>query len=585
MKRLPFAIKLKTLSVMLLLPFLLGTLPARAGGDPPLPQPLPPTGNCYDDNIFYGAVLPGDETSPVLVFVHGLSGLAEDWWSANTSAGLNDMYYQAYWAGYRTAFVNLNVDPNIPDCTVERRPADDMFDDGNVLTMQLNTITAHYNVEKVDIIAHSKGGIDSQAAIIWSEAWPMVRNVFTLGTPHQGSILVDQLWSPEGFWLSVLLGQRDQATFSLRTGFMQLFRQATDSSTLDDDIHYYSGAGNYWQTPNTIFEVTGEWLQNNPEGGDNDGVVTVDSTYLLDATSLFLEPWNHNQIYQGYNAFPFIQEILTRPEITESKLYLPLLIRVTGPSNSVVQAKPRTSNTILRGGLISKSVTESIPIESQATHVHFSFITTDPALTGVLVSPTGQEYRLMVERQMDQTVFKGGFLLEQTIDHPQPGQWVFRLDSATEAAYFLIVALDSPLEVGLSGFTNRPVEPGKFLQLAAQATDGSEIESVTFQTILNTPLVNRNTFAGSVLNYAFSQEGIYGVSVQVNGITSDGTPFERTFIVSQAVIQASKSADRLNLLDFLANQIFVGMMPNFERGGSVHPPPLSKFGFPPRQLR
>ncbi|HRX04103.1 MAG TPA: hypothetical protein P5148_13230, partial [Anaerolineae bacterium] len=47
---------------------------------PPDPQPLPATGNCYRDNIFYGAVPPGGQNSPVLVFVHGYSGLAIDWW-------------------------------------------------------------------------------------------------------------------------------------------------------------------------------------------------------------------------------------------------------------------------------------------------------------------------------------------------------------------------------------------------------------------------------------------------------------------------------------------------------------------------
>ncbi|MCB0002181.1 MAG: hypothetical protein KDH86_06490 [Anaerolineae bacterium] len=190
--------------------------PARAAVSkqalPPDPQALPPTGNCVIDNIFYGAVPPGGSHAPVLVFVHGLSGLALDWWTDQTYAGRNEMYSRAYGAGYRTAFVNLNVDDNTPpDCSVERRPANDNYVNGAVLAQQLDAITQYYGVSQVDIIAHSKGGIDAQTAIVWSGARSKVHSLFTMGTPHQGSILVDQLWSPEGAWLAGLLGQLDDA--------------------------------------------------------------------------------------------------------------------------------------------------------------------------------------------------------------------------------------------------------------------------------------------------------------------------------------------------------------------------------------
>ena len=93
---------------------------------PPDPQPLPRTGDCILDNIFYGTVPPGGADAPVLVFVHGLSGLAQDWWTDQTYVGVNQMYAKAYNAGYRTAFVNLNVDDNTPSsCAVQRRPAND----------------------------------------------------------------------------------------------------------------------------------------------------------------------------------------------------------------------------------------------------------------------------------------------------------------------------------------------------------------------------------------------------------------------------------------------------------------------------
>ena len=310
--------------------------PARAAVSkqalPPDPQALPPTGNCVIDNIFYGAVPPGGSHAPVLVFVHGLSGLALDWWTDQTYAGRNEMYSRAYGAGYRTAFVNLNVDDNTPpDCSVERRPANDNYVNGAVLAQQLDAITQYYGVSQVDIIAHSKGGIDAQTAIVWSGARSKVHSLFTMGTPHQGSILVDQLWSPEGAWLAGLLGQLDDATYAMQTPVMQEFRAATDPLTVDDGVNYYSGAGNFWDVQGVpILRITGNWLQNQADGGDNDAVVTVASTYLPGATPLFLEPWTHIELYMGQNSFSRILPYLP------VEVNAPTSVTITGPSFGVV---------------------------------------------------------------------------------------------------------------------------------------------------------------------------------------------------------------------------------------------------------
>ena len=49
---------------------------ARAQSSPPNPAPAPDG----PANIFYGAVPPEGAKGPVLVFVHGLKGIAADWW-------------------------------------------------------------------------------------------------------------------------------------------------------------------------------------------------------------------------------------------------------------------------------------------------------------------------------------------------------------------------------------------------------------------------------------------------------------------------------------------------------------------------
>lgn len=569
--------KLKFLALAaLIVAVLLGM--ASPDSDLPLPpQALPPTGDCFADNIFYGAIPPGGEEGQVLVFVHGLSGLAEDWWSNNSSAGLNDMYLRAYYAGYRTAFVNLNIKLDQPaDCSVKRRPANDMLDNGFVLSQQLNTIFQHYDVDQVDIVAHSKGGIDAQAAIVWEEAWQQVGHVFTLATPHQGSLLADLLWSPEGFWVSLLLGQRDEATFSMRTASMQLFRSITDPDPVDDAVRYYSGAGDSWQTRGTLFLLTGEWLQNHPDGGDNDGVVTVASTYLPYATTLFLEPWNHAQVYMGRNAFPYIHQVL----LNDESIYLPLIIRDSLNTSSALQAfeagragatsnategvsRPLESNYILRGGRLRGPGVEWIPIEPQARAVRFSLLTTHEAVSATLLGPNGARYPLSVLANEGHDIFGPASLLEHVVSQPSPGYWGVQIDSPTQAGYLLLVTLDSQLRIGLEGLPDRPIPPGGAVHLVARSQApgrATQVDQIKLQAIRARPGSNRivledlNPSADASLSHRFIQEDMYGVSITVYGQTDRGLPFERSFVGSLVVVGAETLASQAAILDKLSGR-------------------------------
>ncbi|MEA3337610.1 MAG: hypothetical protein U9R25_17070 [Chloroflexota bacterium] len=281
-----------------------------AWAEPADPEQLPATGDCYRDNIFYGEVPPGGDQSPVLVFVHGYGGEAIDWWLRIPFLFNNDSYVRAYDAGYRTAFVNLNVDPAAPDCEVVRTPAQSTAYNGYVLSQQIEAITEYFNVDQVDIIAHSKGGIDTQAAVVFWDAASYVRNVFSLSSPHQGSLLADLLWSPEGEWLAGLFGERDDGTYSIQTAPMQAFRSAVDWNPVDDSINYYSAAGTSYLGGGFGLRWMGQWIEDQPEGGPNDGAIRVSSTYLPYANVLFQEPWNHVDMFMGRNAFPYILDVL-----------------------------------------------------------------------------------------------------------------------------------------------------------------------------------------------------------------------------------------------------------------------------------
>jgi pimeloyl-ACP methyl ester carboxylesterase len=208
----------------------------------------------------------------VLVFVHGMGGSALDWWTDTPHDGVNDMYAAAYAAGYRTAFVTLDY------------PAEDpphgIWTNGQRLADQLRAIVFHYGVDRVDIIAHSKGSIDAQVAVVYEDATGLVGRVFTLAAPHHGSELADLIHSWWAQWLADALGLINEATDCLQTSVMADFRATTDPLVQNQPVVYYTAAGTDKGPVGSFTWFTGLYLS---LAGPNDGLVTVASTVLTTA--------------------------------------------------------------------------------------------------------------------------------------------------------------------------------------------------------------------------------------------------------------------------------------------------------------
>lgn len=109
----------------------------------------PPSNDTTPGTWFLGTAPPdADLNKPPVVFVQGLNSQAQSWWGETAYHGLNDMYETAYNHGYRTAFVQLydaGGNPSSP------------WDNGKLLAQMLDEIYHHFG-QKVNIVAHSKGG-------------------------------------------------------------------------------------------------------------------------------------------------------------------------------------------------------------------------------------------------------------------------------------------------------------------------------------------------------------------------------------------------------------------------------------------
>jgi len=69
-----------------------------------------------------------------------------------------------------------------------------------VLADRINEIIKETGMDKINVIAHSKGGLDVRCAIVKYDLGNKVASVTTMSTPHHGSVTVDKLLKlPDAF--------------------------------------------------------------------------------------------------------------------------------------------------------------------------------------------------------------------------------------------------------------------------------------------------------------------------------------------------------------------------------------------------
>ena len=74
----------------------------------------------------------------------------------------------------------------------------------NQLKKQIEEMLVKYNTDKVNIIAHSKGGLDSKYLIKELKMEDHVASLTTLCTPHKGSKIADKLLSLPKWIIKIL---------------------------------------------------------------------------------------------------------------------------------------------------------------------------------------------------------------------------------------------------------------------------------------------------------------------------------------------------------------------------------------------
>ena len=455
-----------------------------------------------------------DVDAPILLFVPGLNNTAQIFWEDN------DMYQTAHDAGYQTAFVQLY------DAGGESA---DMWDNGELLAEKISEISDYFNGKPITLVAYSKGGVDSQTATTYYGAWKNVENVITLSSPHHGSQLADLAYSFWAGWLADLIGMQGEGTYALETGYMENFRSEMDSEPLAYQNDYFTLGGEDW---GSMFSST--WFGGNylSSYGDNDGVVTTESSNLPGGQELAIGEWDHSTIRTGLT-FDVFQSYINNSELVN--------YRDTTEKSNQAELTTSVGNQWIHGGALAANDVErlSIPVEENVKGLSLDIMTATPVVIKV-TDPDGKESNLHVNPSKNvEGLFTGAFSNQIKLDHPNVGEWQVELQSNKESGYLLVADYEANAKIQYYHARGENQNKALTFDLTANAFNVQEdslratyhvIESGNMNNVKKWS-VKGNENLSQTLTFD-KKNKVYNISVDITGITKSGYPFKRTVVDS-----------------------------------------------------
>ena len=179
------------------------------------------------------------------------------------------------------------------------------------LKKQIEDMLIRYKVDKVNIIAHSKGGLDSKYLIKELEMEKHVASLTTLCTPHKGSKIADKLLSlPKWivkileFWLNLIYKVfKDE-----NPNCLEVAKQLKSIDRIEDETHNFSNLVYCQSYSTTLKRSRDDFIMGVPlvfskkyEKDKTDGMVSNHSAIFADYKGDCLEESvSHSEIV-GYS--------------------------------------------------------------------------------------------------------------------------------------------------------------------------------------------------------------------------------------------------------------------------------------------
>ncbi|MFS0781837.1 esterase/lipase family protein [Bacillus sp. 1P06AnD] len=486
----------------------------------------PPKETFIPGDWFLGSTPPNlDPSKPPIVFVQGKNGSSTSWYGETVYHGINDMYTKAYEAGYQTVFVQLY--------DAAGKGSASQYANGELLSSLLGEISAHFGGKKVNIIAHSKGGPDTQAALIQYGAYKYVGKVFTLGSPHYGSNLADLAYSWYAGWLGTLLGQKDDGTYSLQTGEMAKFRSVVDKSSNLSKNKYYTIAGTNHGPAFSALSLGAAYLSSY---GANDGLVNEWSAKLPYATHLFTDSTvDHDNIRMGSKVFTRME-----PYLRNSSVSVAAKVRHTAnPDDS--ESALSSSQYVNGGSLIAGNWTSDHFYIAARTKGTVSVLTYSPDAAVEFIAPDGSVYA-------GEQIPSIGFMEKAStyqLDEQllMEGEWTVRIKSPLQQDAYLLTAAftggQEPFVLTMKGLSKSKSDVYTLrVPASSSKKDGSLTMAVHWLDPKGNKVINSEPFKqlDSTSYQAampdITEAGTYNMTIDIKKMMPDGKQLQRTIITS-----------------------------------------------------
>lgn len=158
---------------------------------------------------------------------------------------------------------------------------------GEFLSKRIEEIIRETKAEKVNIIAHSKGGLDCRYAISKNDVGDKVASLTTISTPHHGSKTIDKLMKiPKplikfscfvaDLWFR-LLGDKKPQTYKTICSFTTRSAEKFNLEIVNREEVCYQSYAFTMKKPTSDMLMWFTYIIVNKVEGDNDGLVTPTS--------------------------------------------------------------------------------------------------------------------------------------------------------------------------------------------------------------------------------------------------------------------------------------------------------------------
>ena len=206
--------------------------------------------------------------------------------------GFRDLKWPLYWGRIPNALSDIGTELfyGQQDCWAR------IEDNAKSLKARVRQILDETDSEKVNIIAHSKGGLEARMVASTLGMGGQIASITTIGTPHRGSKTIDRLLkAPDSLfniasfavdnWIG-LIGDTKPDFYAVCKDFSTEFAEKFNKENPDVPGVYYQSFAGVMRTPLSDINLSTANVIVKMIEGDNDGLVSVESAKWGEAFTL-----------------------------------------------------------------------------------------------------------------------------------------------------------------------------------------------------------------------------------------------------------------------------------------------------------